>query len=1025
MMRFFINLVVICIIGFMPKLLVGQQSVYHTHADKHFRKGIELFEKANYVAAQQHFKKVSQTARPQELHLSGEADFYIAICAIELFNDDAEYLIRSFINNYPDNQKVNQAFFELGKLRYREKKYRDAIYWLKQADRNALDKEQKAELLFKLGYSHFVLDEFEAAGRCFFEIKDIQNKYSGPATYYYSHIAYDQKNYATALRGFEKLSTDETFSPLVPYYISQIYYYQRQYDKVIEYAPPFLESASAKRTPEIARLIGESYYRLRQYENAIPYIEKYLESATSLTREDNYLVGFVYYRNNNYQEAVKYLERVPTEEDGLSQNSYYHLADCYLKLEQKSKARQAFALASKADFDMSIKEDALFNFAKITYETLYNPFNEAIEAFQKYIELFTNSPRVDEAYNFLMLAFSSTKNYNDALQSLDKIKQKDATVRSAYQRVAFFRGLELFQNLNFSEATEKFTLSLKYPEFNQTFYALGLYWRGESYYRQEQFQKAANDYNEFLVSPGAFNLPEYQMAHYNLGYSNFKLKNYEDAVVWFRKYTTASKDKKDQLLGDAFNRIGDSYFIQRRYWVALDYYEHAINTNTIDSDYAILQRGLAFGLVERPQKKIESLLSLIQNYPQSNFMDDALFELAETYLSLNQTDDAIKYYSMLEKDFPGSSYFVKAIVQLGIAAYNRDDSENAMRYYKRVIEEFPGSPEAKNALVGLRNIYVDMGDVDAYFAYAGTLGSLGNVSMAERDSLSYTSSEKLYMSGDCQRALQTLSKYLEEFPRGNFVLNAHYYMGDCYQRSGQFDQALESFTNVLQKQKNLFTEQTLLATSGIYMQQQKYAEAFEIFDILESSADLKSNLLEARIGKLRTAEKLNRHQEVVEAAAKVLITDKLPSEIELEARYKKAMALLALNRSNDAFDEFARVSQNLRTVEGAEAKYMMVKIYFDKGELGKAESEVFNFAELNTPHQYWLAKSFILLADVYAQQDDFFQAKATLQSVLDGYAKSNDGIVDLASDKLTELIKAEKLKQKGTDADTIHVKWTF
>lgn len=1025
MSKYLFSIVSLCIMGLAPQLLIGQQSVYHSHADMHFRKGIELLEKGNYTSAQQQFLDVSRVAGSQELHLAGEAAFYVALCAIELFNDDAEYLIRSFINDYPDNQKVNQAFFELGKLRYRQKNYKDAIYWLQQANRNALDSEQKAELLFKLGHSHFNSNDYENASRCFFEVKDVQNKYAAPATYYYSHIAYEQKNYATALRGFEKLSTDETFSSFVPYYISQIYYLQREFEKVIAYAPPILESASPRRTPEIARLIGESYYRLKQYDEAVPYIEKFLESSLSLTREDNYLAGFVYYRTNNYEEAIKYLERVPTDEDELSQNTYYHLADCYIKLDDKIKARQAFAMASKSNFDMEIKEDALFNFAKITYETLYNPFNEAIETFRSYIELFPNSPRVDEAHHYLMLAYSNTKNYNDALQSLDKIKHKDASVKSAYQRVAFFRGLELFQNLSFAEATEKFSISLKYPEFNQTLNALGLYWRGESYYRQDQFQKAADDYNEFLVSPGSFSLPEYQMAHYNLGYSNFKLKNYEDAVVWFRKYTTLHKDMKDQLLGDAFNRIGDSYFIQRRYWVALDYYEHAINTNTIDVDYAILQRGLAFGLVDRPQKKIESLLSLIQNYPQSDFMDDALFELAETYLALGQTDDAIKYYSMIENNFPGSSYFVKAMVQLGIAAYNRDDNENAMRYYKRVIEEFPGSAEAKNALVGLRNIYVDMGNVNAFFAYANSLGSLGNVSLSERDSLSYTASEKLYMSGDCQRALQTLGKYLEEFPRGNFVINAHYYMGDCYQHTGQYDKALESFSVVLQKQKNVFTEQTLLAISSIYMQQQKYAEAYEAYEMLESSADLKANLLEARVGKLRMAEKLERYQEVVEAAAKVLITDKLPAEIETEARFKKAKALLALNRPNDAFEEFTKVSQNLRTPEGAEAKYTLAKIYYEKGEWEKAENEVFNFAERNTPHQYWMAKSFILLADVYIAQDDFFQAKATLKSVIDGYAKTNDGIMDLASDKLKELIDMEKAKQKGTEPDAERAKWTF
>jgi TolA-binding protein len=1003
----------------------AQESVFHTHTDKYFRKGIELFEKGNYVSAQQHFQNAVKHSNPNELHVRGEAEFYNALCAIELFNQDAEYLIRSFINNYPDNQKVNVAFFELAKLRYRERKFKDAIYWFGQTNKNGLDSDQRAELLFKLGYSYFVQDEFELASRSFFEIKDKKNKYSSPATYYYSHIAYNQRNYATALKGFEKLSTDETFAPLVPYYISQIYYLQRQYAKVVEYAPPFLESASARRAPEIARLIAESYYRLRQFENAIPFIETFIEKTQNLTREDNYLVGFIYYRNNKLDDAVKYLERVPTDEDSLSQNAYYHLADCYLKLNQKAKARHAFALASKSDLDMSIKEDALFNFAKITYETLYNPFNEAIEAFKNYIELFPKSERIDEAHNYLVLAYSNTKNYREALEALDKISNKDASIRRAYQRVAFYRGIELFQNLNFQEATEKFSLSLRYPEYNKSLSALGLYWRGEAYYRLENFQNAAKDYNQFLLSSGAFDLPEYHMAHYNLGYAHFKLKNYDEAIVWFRKYTTLSQGKRDQLLGDAHNRIADSYFIQRRYWVALDYYENAIKTNTIDVDYAMLQRGISFGLVERPQRKVEELLALINNHTTSSYMDDALFELAETYTAMSEVDNGIKYYARIQQEFPGSSYFVRSLVQLGISAYNKNDSENAMRYYKRVVEEFPGSAEAKNALIGIRNIYVDNGNVNEYFAYASRLGSLGSVSMAEKDSLSYIAAERLYMSGDCSRSIQNLQKYLEEFPRGNFVLNAHFYIGDCQHRNGELDKALSSYTQVIQRQKNPFTEQTLLASSKIYMLQGRYAEAYEIFNLLESLADLKSNLLEARVGMMRTAKLLNRHQETIEAAAKVLIADKLPDEIEREARFFRANALRELNRNTDAFDEYARVSTNLRSVEGAEAKYQMVRIYFEAGNLQKAEDEVFNFAERNTPHQFWLASSFIILAEVYALRDDFFQAKATLQSVIDGYGKTDDGIIDKASARLTELVKTEKQKQQGTQSDKQNSQWNF
>jgi TolA-binding protein len=1002
--------------------ICAQESTFYTNYDISYRKGLELYDKGKYADAQKLFEKVASSMSPDASQLKSDAEFYRAMCAIELTNNDAEYLIGTFINSYPESQKVDFAYLEMGRLRYNEKDYKKALSWFQKIDRKAFNPEQKADLQFMIGYSNFNLNNLEAASKAFFDIKDTDNKFASPATYYYSHIAYSQKNYATALKGFEKLRKDETFAPVAPFYIAQIYYLQNEYQKVVEFAPPLLETASAKRAPEIARLIGDSYYRLKQFDKSVPFLEQYLQKSQNITREDYYLMGFTYYKVQNYALAAKNLERVSTEEDSLSQNANYHLADCYLKQNDKNKARQAFAMASKNNFDPVIKEDALFNFAKITYELLYSPFNEAIDAFKKYIELYPNTPRTDEAYNYLVLAYSKTRNYKDALESLGSIKNQDANIKRAYQRVAFFRGLELFQNLNFSEAIQKFDLSLKYPDFNRTILAQSLYWKGESYYKLDNFQQASDSYNQFLVSSGAFELPEYKLAHYNLGYTNFKQKKYSDAIEWFRKYTNISQNEKTQFLGDAYNRIGDSYFIQRKYWTAIDYYDKAITTNTIDVDYATFQRGFSLGLVERPQKEIETLQKLISNYPQSNYIDDAIYEIAESNQNLKQYDEAVKYYKKIESNFSGISYHVKALVQLGLIYFNQDKPDSSSIYYKRVVEEYPGTTEAKNALVGIKNIYVDKGNVDAYFAYAAQLGNFANVSLAEKDSLSYIAAEKLYMSGDCDKSKPALSKYIEDYPKGSFILNANFYLGDCYYRTDAPDKALEAFLQVVQRQKNDFTEQALLSVAQIYFGKGMYAEAYDTYDKLENQAEIKNNLLVARLGKLRSASNLNRSEDVIAAAGKVLLTEKLPLETERLTRFKLALALMQKDKLKEAFDEFSKVASDLKTAEGAESKYHMAEIQFLLGNLEKAESEVFSFAEKNTPHNYWLAKSFIILSDIYSKKDDFFQAKATLQSVIDGYSKPDDGIIDLATSKLNTLVKAEKSKQTIETQDTINIK---
>jgi len=997
---------------FFQIALIAQESSRFNSLNLTYEKGLDLYQKEMYADAQKTFEQYIASLPKGYYQQRVSAEFYRAMCAIFLNNDDAEYLIGQFIQNYPESQLIDQAYFAMGKMQYQQKKYSQAVYWLSKIDKNGLEKETRFEWQFMLGYCYFMTNDYESANRWLFQVKDIDNKFAAPATYYYSHIAYIQKKYATALKGFEKLQNDELFAPLVPYYITHIYYLQGEYKKVTSYSPPLARDNKNKRAPEIAKIVGDAFFKLKQYDSSLTYLRIYEDkNKQQLSREDIYLLGFAYYKNTKYSEAAKYLERIATIDDSLSQNANYHLADCYLKLDDKNKARQAFGLASKLDFDKIIKEDALFNFAKLTYEQLYAPFNEAIDAFKAYIKEYPNSPRVDEAYNYLTLAYLSSKNYKEAVESLEKITKKDATINTALQRAAYFRGLELFQNLNYTDAIQMFTKSLEYAGYNQQIAAQALFWRAESHYRLSNYENAANDLERFIVTPGSFGLEEYLIAHYNLGYAYFKMKQYDTAISWFRKYNNLLNDSRINMVADAYNRIGDCFFIQRRYWAAIDYYEKAANLDVIDADYALFQRGFSLGLVSRPEKKIETLKGLLGKYPTSSYIDDAIFEIAEAYNILENTNQAIEYYKRVESEFPNSSYYPKALVQIGLLYYNSSDLENSLAYYKRVVENFPNSAEAKNALIGIRNIYIDKGDAATYFSYASKLGSIANISATEKDSLSYMAAEKVYLTGNCEKSILAFENYLSENPQGNFAVNAMYYIADCNIRNNNVEKAVEYFENIISRPRNSFTEQSLLRISNIYLNQKQYEKAYIYFDNLESIAEVKSMLLDARLGKLRCAFELQRDDQMPVIAASILSTEKLSPELERETRFKLAKANYRSKKYDDALIEFSKVAQNLKTPEGAESKYMKALIYFERGEYNRTENEVFSFAENNTPHQYWLAKSFILLADSYAAQNDFFQAKATLQSVLDGYSNTTDGIIDQATAKLNQLVKSEKERQ--------------
>jgi TolA-binding protein len=986
----------------------AQKTLLADNEDTEYRLGYELFTKGKYGAAQKHFDRAVEAYGESKTVLKSNAMYYAAVCAVELLNSDAEHRMARFLADYPENQNHNMGQFYLAKHFYRNRNYRKSIEWYEAVNRSELEWNDQEELFFQLGYSYFMRNDPDKAGTMFYAIKDRGGRYASPATYYYAHISYTNNHLETALQGFLKLTDDETFAPLAPYYIVQIYYLQRKYEQVIALGPDLLKSATSRRVPEINRLIGESHYRMRNYREAIPYFEEYMSKSRDISRDDRYQLGYSYYRTEQYAKAAPMFERVVGPEDLLTQNASYHLADCYLKTGDKQKARVAFANAARLEFDESIREDALFNYSVMTYELSYTPFNEAISGFNSFIERYPNSRRIDEAYTYLVNAYLNTRNYRDAILSLNKIRNKTPEIRKAYQRVAFYRGLELFSNLRFEDVVDMMNISLQYAQYSPSIAAQSHYWKAEAYYRLNDFDEAIRTYNRFLVTQGAFGLDEYNMAHYNLGYSYFKKKDYANALSWFRKYINLTREAPTRLVGDALNRIGDCFFITTDYASAVEYYDRAIRNGQSDLDYAYFQKGFSLGLQNQLNEKILVLTKLTREFPGSSYLPDALYELGRSYLATDSPDQALIHYKKIVDEHSTSNAMRGALLQLGLIHYNRNQNELALEYYKKILTQYPGTSEARSALAGVRNIYVDMNDIDAYLAYTKTLGDFANVTVSEQDSLTYTAAENVYMSGDCQSAKEHFRRYIERFATGSFILNAHFYKADCHYRMNEFAEAIESFNVVISRPKNMFTEQALLTAGEINYRMGNYMAALDNYTDLEKNADLRTNQMEAKTGQMRSNYQLHNHAATIESVKKVLASDKIPAEIIREATFYDGKAQMALGQLDNALESFRKVAVEVSSQEGAESKFRIAEIYLRKDLDKRAEEEVYSFVSMNTPHQYWMASAFILLADVYMKTGDDFQAQHTLQSVLDHYDLLEDGIIETARRKLDDILKKQE-----------------
>jgi TolA-binding protein len=995
--------------------LQAQKTAVYKQPSATYRDAIELFEKEKFGAAREMFNKLILQINDNKSVITADATYYAAVCAAELFNKDAEYELKSFIRNYPENSKINLAWFRLGSYQYAIAKYKPAVESFDKVDIYDLTATQLTGYYFKKGYANFINQEYEKAKKNFAELKDAKSQYAAPSAYYYAHILYLEKNYQTALIHFEKLTKDENFGAVVPYYITQIYYLQGKYDDLLKVAPELLKTSTPKRAPEIARLIGESYYKTNRYAEAIPYLKLYQEKATvHIERQDNYQLGYAYYKAGICDTAIIEFKKMITDDDTLTQNAQYHLADCYVKTNQKKFARTAFLAAYKSGFDKSIAEDALFQFAKLCNELSLNPYNDAIESFNKYIKDYPKSNRIDEANSYLVDIYLSTKNYKDALNSIESIKKKDARLLEAYQRIAFNRAVELFNEGKFEESQLLFKKAID-NDVNDPLVALSYNWIGEAFFRLKDNDNALKSYKKFQVAAGAYGLPEYNTSNYNIGYIYFQQKNYTEALTYFKKFNLNAKDESASVKNDALLRTADCYFINKEYANAIENYDKAIALKQPDIDYALYQKALSMGAQGKFEGKITTLTSLVNNQKKSTYMAAAIFELAATYLIAENNDKALQYFEEITTKYPNSSYAKESLLKIGLIHYNMRHNEVAIQTLDKVIKKYPGTTTAKEALITMRNIYVEMNNVDEFIDKVKSYPS-ANISIEEQDSITYIAVENRYMDGDCQKAITGFANYIHKFTNGFFLVEANFYKAECDYKSGNIADALTGYEFVLTTPKCKFSEKSLLNAAEITYKQKNYEKALSYYQRLETSAEFNNNILTARVGIMRSSYQLNKYNIAITASNILLNTPKISAEYTDEAHYTIAKSAFATDSISMAQTEFGILAKSKNGEISAEAKYYIALIQYNMGNYTKAESIIYEYISAAPSSDYWLAKILILWSDIYVKQLNYPQAKATLQSIIDKYEGAD--LVKIANEKYNAILELEKQAEDAKKKET-------
>lgn len=993
-------LITLCTVNLFP-----QQSHFFTNPDALLLQGKELFNQGKYSASYSFLGEFLKKSNPSQVSLIEEAEFFMAANAFEMQKKDAESMLKDYLKKHPYTVFADEINYRLGKIETDKRNFVQAMSYFNLVNTANLEQKNKTEYLFSKGYAAVETKSFEVSSDIFKALKEQETSYKYSSVYYFAYSKYCLKDYDTALEDFLKLETNPTYKKIVPYYIVQILYAQKRYDQLNDRADNLLKmSPDNKNNAEIYRIAGEIAYRKQNYPKAINYLKNYEKLFPQVLRNDMYLLGLSYYQTKDYTNAAQYLSKATTEKDEMSENAYLHLGNSYINLKNLPNAKLAFEAAIRTNFNQSVREEALYNYAQTCYEST-SAFGESITAFEQFLNEFPNSKYAAKAYDYLSAVYLTTKNFEAAYQSIQKIKKANTTFLETKQYVLYQLGTEAFVQNNFEKAIMRFTEALgTLPTGKYT--AECLYWRAESYYRTNHSEQTIGDLRTFLKSNKQKTSANQVMANYLMAYSYFSQKNYTESLNWFLNYIDTETNMTATSYPDALNRIGDCYFNSRNFAKALIFYNKAATANPATADYSLFQAAYVAGLQKNYETKISKLENLIEQFPKSDYVDNALYEIGRAWLMLENNPKAIITYQRLLEYKPTGDLARKAALETGMIYFNEKNYDKAIVAYKNVIAKFPGTEEANTALESLESTYIETNDVTTYLSYKKSIG-LGTKTATE-DSIMYIAAERQYMNANYPKAISGLKNYLNQFGSGGrYNTTAQYYLAEIYYISEDKTNALLSYQELLKTSGNQYNEEAALHCAEITFDRKDFASALTYFKLLESVAQTAENKNISHLGTLRCCYFLNDHQSAVKIANDISADPHSPDNMKTEAIYIRAKAQLALNQYDEAIKDLKTLSSDTRTEFGAEANYLTANLYFNQGKMTDVEKTVLDFARKNTPHQFWLARSFVLLADMYIKLNNDFQAKQYLLSLQRNY-KPADEIQTLISDRLNAIEEREK-----------------
>ncbi len=985
----------------------AQQTLFLNDPDAAFKEAREYYQRGQMSLAYPIFRQLEQEMVNQvqnaESFTRQDVHYYTLVCSLN--QDDSASVAPAAVfivqqNNSPRAQMMN---YHLAEYQFRHANYEAALHGYENAGIDNLSNEEISTEKFHQGYAYFTRRDFDRAKPLFDAIRQMPRDVNyDDANYYYGYIAFYQKHYAEAGEAFAVVENTPKYKSVVPYYIANTYLQRKQKDKAISYAAGKLSAGDQYYDAELRELTGHGYYEQQDFAKALPFLESYVAKAKKVSRQDMFELSYSYYQLKNYKKAITGFKQLGGKEDSLAQNAMYLLGDSYIKTGDKANARNAFLFcASNSSYPVQ-KEISGFLYSKLSAELGYP--DAALLGFRTFLSAYPRSTYAPEARELLLGVLANTSNYKDAILLMDSVKSNSEAVQVLHTKVLYGRATELINDGQLAPANDLLDRAMK--ERSNSAYLPGInFWKGEIAYRNNRLDEAIPYFNAYLKSPATQGEVNPNNAKYSLGYCYLKKENYKQAMGYFADVAGSPRIDASTIVQDAFIRQADCYYMTRDFTTAVAMYDKVLVYSWPSSDYATFQKAMVAG-VNSSAEKINLLNGLVRKFPASDLTGDANMEIASTYLSNENYNASIPYLKNVLSATGSDALKPRAYLRSGIAYYNLNNNTEALNQFNQLLKQYPNSQEAQEALDNAKTIYVEEGRSGEYVAFAKSMGV--NVSSSQEDALAYQEAEVQFNNGNFAAATQKFEDYLKKFPDGKSSLEANYYKSEMYLNQKNFAMAVKGYQAVADKAPNKFAEKSILQAARInFFNLKDYAQAEIYFTKLKDFASNQENKVEAMRGLLRCQYELQHFSGATENAKELLAQKGNGTDDKLIANMILGKAYLADGKCEDALPYFKMVASLSRAAYGAEAQYQVAACQLGNNQLKAAEKSAFEVIHKSGSYEEWVTRSYLLLGDIYVKEKDYFNARATFQSLVENAKKEE---VRVQAEQRLQQVKEEESK---------------